>query len=331
MRLLFIGDLTGNTGPANVNKLLIKYLPKNTMFLVGKNRITRVFELFLKIRVADSVLFSGMSKINIIGLKLANLFGVKSAYLMHGCRRIEGELNHTYDHKSIETEDKVLDLTPKIICVSKHFMSWMKENYPQYERKITYVNNGVDWESLPVVSSEVKREQDTLMAVGGGLPLKNILTICKAIQLINQDEKMNLKLIVLGNRGKDLEEILSYSFVEYFPHVNHSEMPLYYQRAKLFVQNSKFETFGLASIEALINGCDLLLSNETGAKSIISGLETSDIIYNTLDVAEISSKIKSVLIKSNNKKLLNSIDHEETSVESSVKRIKAILYNRYEE
>ncbi|MED1556529.1 glycosyltransferase family 4 protein [Bacillus paramycoides] len=316
MRLLFVGDLIGNTGPANVNKALKKNLPSSTMFLEKRSIIGRVLELVVKIRKVDAVLFSGMSKINIIGFKISKLLGVKSAYLMHGCRNIEGEINGNYNQNDVDIENKVLELAPIIICVSENFMYWMKENYPQYEDKLTYVNNGIDWGILTAARKvNIGREEHTLMAVGGGIPLKNIKSICKAIDLINQKDQMDLQLIVIGNEGKDLEEILSFPFVQYYQKVPHDEISFYYQRAKLFVQNSSFETFGLAPIEALVNGCDLLLSKETGARSVIPDLEDDDIVYNTYDVNEISKKIKFLLANSNNKKLISSMNPKETSVE----------------
>lgn len=326
LRLLFVGDLIGNVGPANVNKALKKNLPNSTMFLEKRSIIGRVFELVVKIRKADAVLFSGMSKINIIGFRISKLLGIKSAYLMHGCRNIEGKINGNYNQNDVDVENKVLELAPIIICVSENFMYWMKENYPQYEDKLTYVNNGIDWENLTAAKkTSIEREENTLMAVGGGVPLKNIKSICKAIDLINQKDQMNLQLIVIGNEGKDLEEILSFPFVQYYQKVPHDKMPFYYQRAKLFVQNSSFETFGLAPIEALINGCDLLMSQETGAKSIISTLEPDDLICNNQDIFEVSKKIELLLVSTNNKRLVKGMDREKTSINFAANRIMDIL------
>ncbi|OQP06610.1 glycosyl transferase [Geobacillus sp. 46C-IIa] len=325
MKLLLVGDLIGNTGPANVNKALKKYLPTDTIFLEKKTKTSRVIELFIKMRKVDAVVFSGMSKINIIGFKLAKLLDVKSVYLMHGCRSIEGKINQNYNQRDVNAENEVLELAPRIICVSEFFMNWMKKNYPQYKGKITYVNNGIDWDGMVSEKVPVERDSKTLLAVGGGMPQKNILSICRAIDLINRKDKMNLKLIVNGKGGKDIEEIISYPFVNYVGEVKYEEMSAYYQKSRIFVQNSIFETFGLAPIEALVNGCDLLISQGTGAKSIISGLEENDIIYNPFDIEEISSKIKTLLSKSNNERLLKSINKEETSLEFAVSRILDIL------
>jgi glycosyltransferase involved in cell wall biosynthesis len=326
LKLLFVGDLIGNTGPANVNKAIKKYLPENTLYLENKNNIGRVLELIVKIQKVDVVLFSGMSKINIIGFRLARFFSRKSAYLMHGSRDIESRLNQNYNLKYVNIENKVLELAPRIICVSEHFMRLIKEKYPQYKDKITYVNNGIQWEDYKSSRTRtVNRDENTLMAVGGGTPLKNIKSVCKAINLLNKAHGMNLILIVVGSKGKDINEILSYPFVEYHQQVSHDRMNEYFQRAQLFVQNSYFETFGLAPIEALLNGCDLLMSKETGSGAIIKELEKDDIIYNPFDITEISSKIKFILSNSNNEKLISSINREGTSVEYSVNRILDIL------
>jgi glycosyltransferase involved in cell wall biosynthesis len=325
MRLLLVGDLIGNTGPASVNRSLKKYLPKNTLYLKSTGKLFRVLELLIKINQADAVLFSGMSKINIIGFKLSRLLGKKSAYLMHGSRRYETILNQNFNKKSVEIEDEVLKLAPKIICVSEYFMNWFKKNYPEYKDKVTYVNNGIDWDLMLVDKTSTYRDRNTLISVGGGMPRKNILSICHAINKLNQEDNLKLKLIVIGQKGKDTDAIISYPFVEYYEQVKSEEMPQYYQRAQIYIQNSIFETFGLAPIEALINGCDLLISNEVGAKSVFSNLTDNDIIYNPYDINELSNKIKVLLTNSNNKRLINSINKKETSVSSSVNKIIKIL------
>ena len=325
MKLLIVGDFEGNTGPANVNRSLKKHLPNNTIYLESRNKISRLLELLIKMQKVDAIIFSGMSKINIIGIKIAKILDIKTAYLMHGCREIENQINQTYKLKDIKIENKVLALVPKIICVSEYFMKWMKESYPVYESKLTYVNNGIDWKSIAIDNRESQREEHTLLAVGGGLPQKNILSICKAVQLINDTNELNLELIVIGKEGSDTEKILSYSFVNYINEINHEEMTTYYRKAKIFVQNSVFETFGLAPIEALINGCDLLFSTGTGAKSIISELEENDIINDTFDSVEIAEKIKLLLNRSNNERLLSSINKNETSVEFAANKLIAAL------
>ena len=84
-------------------------------------------------------------------------------------------------------------------------------------------------------------------------------------------------------------------------------MESYYRKSNLYIQNSEFETFGLATMEALICGCNLLISQNVGAKAIINGLEANDLINDVDNIKEISNKIMHNLFNSNNNRLINSI------------------------
>lgn len=326
MRLFFVGDFHGDNGPASVNKALKSKLPKDTLYSIEKNKYKRIIELAIKIYRSDVVLFSGLSKINLIGLKIAKAFGKKSAYLMHGCLKMEAELNENMDRKSIEVENEVLKLSPLIICVSEFFMEWMKDNYFRYKDKFTYVNNGVEWGIMDETSQfNSNKEIKTLMTVGGGAPQKNIISVCKAIDILNNTKNMNLKLIVIGKYGKHTDEIKKYTFVDYIEHVKKEEMNLYYRKSQIFVQNSIFETFGLAVVEALLCGCTLLVSNNMGVKNIIPEMREFDIIYDTYNTRELTEKIEYLLFNSNHKRLMSNINKANTSIETTVDQLLTLL------
>lgn len=326
MKLFFVGDFDSDNGPASVNKTLRKYMPDNTLYPVQTKRYKRIMELVLKIQQVDAVIFSGLSKVNIIGFKIARLFGKKSAYLMHGSAFLEGKINQNSNTNKVNTEKKTLELAPITICVSEIFMNSIKDCYPQFSDKVTYVNNGIDWDMFGVSeSNNVKRDKNMILCVGGGTPLKKIQVVCKAIDYLNKYEGYNLKLTVIGSIGKDTNKIKSYPFVEYIERVAKSDMDYYYKTAQLCIQNSEFETFGLATVEALICGCNVLISKNVGAKAIINGLETNDVINDINDVKEISKKIICNLVNDNNDRLINSIKKDQTSVKESYKQILDIL------
>ncbi|MFD6211588.1 glycosyltransferase family 4 protein, partial [Peribacillus sp. NPDC060253] len=284
MKLFFIGDFAGDNGPASVNKVLKKYMNDNTFYSRETKKHKRLIELFLKITKTDGVLFSGLSKVNVIGFRLAKLLSKKSAYLMHGSELIEGKINQNYNQKLIDLENKVLKLAPKIICVSENFMHTFNENYPQYKHKVTYVNNGVDWDLIGLSDHlKVKRKKNMLLSVGGGVPRKNILKLCEAIDILNTKKKLNLELMVIGSHGPDTKQIKSYPFVTYIEKVPKKEMPRFYKMSQLYIQNSRFETFGLAVIEALMCGSSILISKNVGAKGIIPQLDNNNIINDVDD------------------------------------------------
>lgn len=145
MKLLIVGDFKGNTGPASVNKGLKKVADNDTIFLEDNSILKRIIKLLIYTKKVDAVLFSGLSKINIIGFKIAKFYNKKSAYLMHGSKQYENKVNGIKSNNGEVIEYKVLEYAPKIIAVSKLFMNRLIESYPEYESKITYVNNGIDW------------------------------------------------------------------------------------------------------------------------------------------------------------------------------------------
>ncbi|USL27089.1 glycosyltransferase family 4 protein [Priestia megaterium] len=325
MRLFFVGDFSGNNGPASVNKSLKNEMPNDTLYSAEKNKFIRVLELVFKISKTDAVLFSGLSKINIIGFKIAKLLRKKSAYLMHGSQHIEGEINQNYNVKSVDVEYRVLECAPIIICVSEIFMNRIKEHYPEFKDKITYVNNGIDWNLINISEKvQLERQPNLLLSVGGGAPRKGIVMICEAIKDLNENKNLDLKLIVIGANGKDTNKIKSYPFVTYIEKVSQQDMVSFYKMAQLYIQNSVFETFGLAPIEALMCGGNILISQNVGVNSLLK-LEGNELIYNVENIEEISKKILFNMSNSNNNKIINSLNKESTSVKASYQEILQIL------
>nr|WP_231925658.1 glycosyltransferase [Exiguobacterium sp. U13-1] len=134
-----------------------------------------------------------------------------------------------------------------------------------------------------------------------------------------------IKLIVLGSFGSDLDKISDYYFVECPGQVSHEEAYRYLKSADLFVQNSILESFNLATVEALISGCSILISKNVGAISILKGIQNQDIIFDNDDLEELTEKIKINLISSNNERILNSIDRNSTSYKFASTRLIKII------
>lgn len=323
MKLLIVGDFKGNTGPASVNKGLKKVADNDTIFLEDNSILKRIIKLLIYTKKVDAVLFSGLSKINIIGFKIAKFYNKKSAYLMHGSKQYENKVNGIKSNNGEVIEYKVLEYAPKIIAVSKLFMNRLIESYPEYESKITYVNNGIDWNIKEEIN--IENNKNIILSVGGGVPQKNIKYVCKAIQNIRRDTGRDIKFIVIGKSDFDTDEIKSYSFVEYLENISKDEMYKFYKKSSLYIQNSTFETFGLASIEALLHGCSLLISQYVGAKELLEPLAENDIIDNPYSIQEIERKLIYLLENSNNSRILKNIDRDNTDLKSSYNKIKEII------
>ncbi|MDO5573190.1 MAG: glycosyltransferase family 4 protein [bacterium] len=325
MRILVVGDYRTGTGPANVTRSYLARLPEDTLRLRCTGKCSRVFEILYQVMRADIVLCSGYSGQNILAIKWAHMLHKPAAYLMHGCVEHENTINGVPDTRMNEIERQTLKLSDAIIAVSAQFAGWLWEHYPEYMDKIEYITNGVDWDGLKALKAEGIREPGRIMSIGGGMPRKMIRYICEAIHRLNQTEKMNLKLTVIGDTGYDSQEINAYPFVENKGLVSFDETVRLLYQSKLYIQNSCFETFGLAPLEAFACGCDLLLSSQIGARFIFKNLSDDDIIFDYSDPEEIAEKIKSVLQQGNNERLQTGIDKESTSWEARTKQLLELL------
>ena len=318
MKVYVVGDYRTGTGPANVTKEYLLRLPENTARLIFKSKPLRALEIIFKMPFCSVVLISGYSKQNLLTLKWAKALGKPCAYLMHGCVEHENAINECIDETMNLVERKTMEQSDAIYAVSNHFAGWLKTNYPEYSDKISAAVNGVDTRLLDNMDGFTGggRDKNMIFSIGGGMPRKKIKHICAAIELINRKAgEPKLKLVVVGDKGRDDDAINSYPFVENLGLVDSGVTRGLYREASLFVQNSCFETFGLAPMEALVNGCSVLMSKETGAIELFGGLEDGDIIDNWYDDSEIALKIEGLLRKSNAARLATSFDKESSSWE----------------
>lgn len=306
MKLFIVGDFLGSTGPAVVNKTLLKE-DSSILYSSSKSKLGRIFELIIKIYMCDFVVFSGLSKIDLLGFRVAKLLKKKSAYLMHGYSKVESHIEGNISTEWLELEEKVLKRAPLIICVSKRFMEFLKKDNENLKDKLRYIMNPIDTKKFEN-NSKKYRDNNLIMSVGGGSPRKNILKICEAINYINLNQGKDYKLIVIGKENKDTENIKKYKFVEYIENVPYEYMQEYYLKSKLYIQNSLFEPFGLATIEALFSGCNILISQNVGCRDIFTEIEDNSLIYDTNDISELVEKINFNMNNNNNSFLKSKIE-----------------------
>ena len=330
MRIFLVGDYKTGTGPANVTKELLKNLPTDTLFLKTNSKVTRLLEIYWKTVVAKFLVFSGYSRQNIFGMKWARFLGKPAYYLMHGCVEHENVINGVPDKDMVRKEREMLKLAKGILAVSPSFSIWLKAHYPEYKEKIFTLTNGIDWSSMKEGQKRRKEGGEyRILSIGGGMPRKQIVKICQAIHLlIPLVPQKKICLTVLGGEGLDTKAIRSYPFVQYLGVVNEKRVEEELENTNLFIQDSCFETFGLAPIEALLRGCDLLLSRQVGALCILGQTRPEDVIEDDKNEKEIAEKIKIQMEGGNHDRLLSNIDKESTSWKARAKELQDFLTGR---
>lgn len=318
-RIFLVGDFKTNTGPAIANKALKKALiQKDTMgvsieFSGAKSRIGRVLEVLLATIKSDMVCYCGFSGLNAFGVRIAKLFKKKSAYLMHGYVELESKLNgFEVKPRRIEAERYILKNADVLICVSNLLATEVKKRFSK--RKNVYVV--YDIVEPPIRKRSVRRNRFQIMTTGGGMLRKNNLIVCEAIKKLNKVLPGNKKIefVITGKSYGLRRELKKYGFVKYMGEASHEKCLELMDESAIYVQNSLFETFGLAVIEAAGCGCDLLISANIGAREVIKNKSNESIILDCRNVDEISHKI--LRLVKNDKDTRLSVDWEKISSSS---------------
>ena len=330
-RIFVVGDHKTGTGPANVTKEYIRCLPKGTLYQKRTSKIGRLPELYINILRSDIIFFSGYSAQNVIGMKFAKKLHKPTAYLVHGAIDLENSINHQENDTQSSVEAETLKLADLLLGVSEKFVMWLKTEYPQYAKKIDYVTNGIDEKT---VSEGHSGDMNKVLSIGGGMPRKKIIELCKAIEIINHElahDKSTIDLVnednnlvtlyVIGKEGADTEAINKYPFVKNLGLVSAEKKDELFKDCGIFIQNSCFETFGLAPVEALCAGMSVLCSKVCGVLDLFKSADDNDIIDNYEDSEEIARKIKYVMSNPNREKLLSDIDFEKMSWEARTEEL----------
>lgn len=328
MKLFIVGDFISNTGPANVNKNIRYALKekKNIRYSIRKTKINRIIELFLNCIWADAICFSGMSHVNVIGIKICKMLNKKTFYIMHGYIYYEFyknklNLEDKNNIKIINDEKYIFENVDKIFCVSEMFMEYMREKEPDYFEKFDYVNNGISWKDTDELYKRKISKSYIITSTGGGMNQKNNIKVCEAIQRINDKYKMKIKYNVLGSEYTEIEKIKSFECVVYHGVKSNNETLEIFKQSDIVIQNSYLDTFNLSIAEALMCGCNILMSKNTGILSIIKNVRECDIIENPDDVDEIINKILFILKRGNNEYILKNIDRNTTHWNNSANNL----------
>lgn len=336
MEIFLLGDLESDNGPGNANKQIRDLLAEKykVSYSFASGKFSRILEMRKGIRNADLLLICSRSKINYSAIRYAKKCKKKIIYLMHGYASYEEEIeNPTIGESKLEQirsyETFVFDAADQIVCVSKKCRDFMRKQLPQYENKLDYIYNVVDIEKIKKSCKEngFQRQKNKILSVGGGLKRKNNLIIAKSIER----SRSNLEYVVVGKELEDGEKIKRFGFVTWIEKLPNEELIQVMNQSSLYIQNSSFETFGLAVIEALSAGCSLLISNEVGCKDLFETIRDTDIIFDITNEEEIFVKIEYLLREPNNQRMVNGFRKNWVSKEYQRQRWDEIIKKIYQE
>jgi glycosyltransferase involved in cell wall biosynthesis len=149
----------------------------------------------------------------------------------------------------------------RIICVSEAEAQLLKGDFPGIESRTVVIPNGVDLEGLKA-ATPIPLQHPSVLCVGRLESYKNVDLIVRALAHLPDHA---LYLVGDGPHGEPLMRLAVQTGVEKrihrFANVKDRQLYQFYRSADVVVNLSRFESFGMAVIEAIAAGAPLVLSD----------------------------------------------------------------------
>ena len=145
----------------------------------------------------------------------------------------------------------------------------LKQSYslmPSY----TVIPNGID-ESLFLSSANSEKDDRMVLCIARIEGIKNQLNLIKALN------NSGYQLFIIGNAAANQSTYyhecrkLAAENIHFIDHLPQKELIQYYQKAKVHILPSWFETCGLSTLEAAAMGCNVVITNKGYAAEYFTG------------------------------------------------------------
>jgi glycosyltransferase involved in cell wall biosynthesis len=176
----------------------------------------------------------------------------------------------------LPNERYVLSKIPNIITVSPQVKDTLSS---MTDSNVYIISNGVDFEDVQNVEPLKSIEHPTIFFVGVLENVKGIDILLKAIPII-KEKIPNIHLFIAGSgqQEKELKELVKELKIEenvkFLGFISGAEKYAYYKSADIYVQPSRYETFGIAVLEAMACGKPVVASEVGGIPFLVKEEET---------------------------------------------------------
>ncbi len=163
----------------------------------------------------------------------------------------------------------------RLITVSEAISISLKQNFPKYKDKVSFLPNGVEAELLNIARApQDKSGVFRLVTVGSLIPRKGVTTIIKALAQLKDRQQFHLSVIGSGAELSGLEALVQreslLGSVEFVGEVVPEKVVDYLVKADAFVLASYSEGRPNVVLEALAVGVPVIASDIDGVRELIS-------------------------------------------------------------
>ncbi|NMF04830.1 glycosyltransferase family 4 protein [Clostridium beijerinckii] len=318
----------------NISKQIIFNDKNNEYILIFKNSIHEKFKIFEKYNNIEIRIINGKNKLIFNQVILPyHLYSMKAdrylflAFPSPILFRKKGIINTVHDLTCYDYPETMkvfprlyfkfgirnaVKVSSEILTVSKFSKKRIEDTFGINNVNIIY--NGVS--EVFLASDSKNTDENTLWARNKyGLPHKYLMCLCtleprKNIELLinayvelRNENKLTLKLVLVGRKGWKIEKLLDDINTKYVNDiivtgfVDDEDLPLIYKAASCFIFPSLYEGFGIPVIEAMYMNVPVICSNTSSLPEVVNDC---GILFENNNKEDLKYKILEFLNKTEN-------------------------------
>jgi glycosyltransferase involved in cell wall biosynthesis len=194
-------------------------------------------------------------------------------------------------------EKYALSKIPNIIVTSPHSKDVIRS---MTSSKIYVIPNGIDFDEIQKIRTEDRLKHPAILVMSTLGRVKGIDVLLNAIPIIRK-EIPNLHVYIAGKSGSEegnLKKLVKALNIEesvsFLGFISGNEKYIYYKSADIYVQPSRYETFGVVLLEAMACGKPVVASNVGGIPFVVENGKTG-LLFESENVDELAEKIMFLL------------------------------------
>ena len=168
----------------------------------------------------------------------------------------------------------------KLIVDSEFAKKEIVETLRINKDKVNVIYLGVDEKYLLSENKNYLKDfdyKDYIISVLSCVKYHNIINLLKAFKMLKSEKKMNLRFILVlqildKNYFNEIKKFIKENFekneIIFFHNLNNNYLANLYKKAKFYIFSSYCEVFGLTSLEAMSQGCPIIISDKSALPEI---------------------------------------------------------------
>lgn len=192
---------------------------------------------------------------------------------LNGLYKTEREMGFPYSWLDVWAESIGLSSVSRVVAVSESFRKKVEQVYPTCRAKSISIEHGVPQFAKPSTESTQESQGDFIFSAGGTRQVKGISFLLQALTAELSSREVP-RFVLAGGTGDDHEFVMQSAShlgdkFKYVGELSTLMLSNFYRSCLVYIQPSKYESFGMAVLEAMAYAKPVIVTYESGVSSLI--------------------------------------------------------------